>query len=658
MAKFPPELLMHHLRELAGAPAEDVSDAELVRRFAVGRDEAAFAALLRRHAPLVLGVCRRVTGNEVDAEDVFQATFLVLARNAAAIRKGGSVGSWLYGVALQLAVRARAAAARRRERERQAPARPVVGPEAEAGSRELAAVLDEELGRLSEKYRAPLVLCYLEGLTRDEAAHRLGWAVRTLMRRLERGRELLRHRLTRRGVALSLALCAAALSQSVAAAVPAGLAVATLRTALAFAGAPATAGPAALANGFLRAVALGRRKVVGVVLLAACVLAAGLGLAARQAFFTNGGRPSAGGTAGPADGPAVRGGPEAPPPEVVAPVTEGHLRQGGPVRSLAFARVGNRVAAGADEGGAGLCVWDAGTGAELYHLPLEGGVSAVAFSRDGKTLAAGGAGGGSWFADPAVRLLDATTGNQLRVLRGHGGRVNAVAFGPDGKTLFSGSQDGTVRQWDVADRKELWQVEAHGHAVLSLTLSPDGRRLAVGCQWAPRDRNAWVFFWDVVARKEIIREPPPGSGWPRHGTAVSAVAYSPDGRFLATGGMDGAVILYDAETWQLIRMYHESLKGLIWSVMAVAFSPDGGTLAVGCVDGQIHTWETATGKPLRRYRERDARGHTIGNEIRTIAFSPDGSVLISGGEEAGVRLRKVANGEPSPSLRGATPFPH
>ena len=202
MAKLPPELLIHHLRELAGAHLpENVSDAELVRRFADHRDEGAFAALLRRHGPMVLGVCRRVLGNAHDAEDAFQATFLVLARNAPAIRKRASVGSWLHGVARQVAVRARAAAARRQEREREAPPeRPVPGPEADASWREVGTVLDEELGRLPDQYRAPLVLCYLGGLTRDEAAQRLGCPPGTLKSRLEQARERLQHRLVSRGL--------------------------------------------------------------------------------------------------------------------------------------------------------------------------------------------------------------------------------------------------------------------------------------------------------------------------------------------------------------------------------------------------------------------------------------------------------------------------
>ena len=174
---------------------------QLLERYAVRRDEAAFAALVARHAPMVLGVCRRVLHDPDDVEDAFQATFLVLARKAGVLRPRDPLGHWLYGVAHRVSLRARSEAARRRSRER--PARPGESePEAavspEAPDADLGAVIDDELKRLPATYRAAVVLCYLDGLTHEEAARQLGWPIGTVKGRLSRARGLLRDRLTRR----------------------------------------------------------------------------------------------------------------------------------------------------------------------------------------------------------------------------------------------------------------------------------------------------------------------------------------------------------------------------------------------------------------------------------------------------------------------------
>src|SRR5262249_53411156 len=153
--------------------------------------EGAFASLMRRHGPMVLRVCRRVLPHSPDAEDAFQATFLTLARKAGAVCWHGSVAGWLHGVAHNTARRARDASARRAHHERLAPARAAADPLAEMSARELLDALDEELSHLPQKYREPLVLCYLEGAARDEAAQRLGCPLGTLKGRLERGKQRL-----------------------------------------------------------------------------------------------------------------------------------------------------------------------------------------------------------------------------------------------------------------------------------------------------------------------------------------------------------------------------------------------------------------------------------------------------------------------------------
>jgi C-terminal peptidase prc len=258
--------VVRHLRRLAGEGAAEPTDRELLTRFAARHDEAAFAALVERHGPMVLRVCRRALRQEQDAEDAFQATFLVLARKAGTTRWRASVHNWLYEVATRLAAESRTRAARRRRHEAQAGRARPEAPPPDAG-RELAALLDEELGRLPARYREPLLLCYLEGQTSDQTARRLGWSLRTLQRRLEQGRDLLRRRLTRRGITLSAALLAPALAHG--GGVPALLTITTVRTAMAFAaGAGGVDLPAAaLAETALRGMAMTRWKFAALVLL-------------------------------------------------------------------------------------------------------------------------------------------------------------------------------------------------------------------------------------------------------------------------------------------------------------------------------------------------------------------------------------------------------
>ncbi|MFO0807834.1 MAG: RNA polymerase sigma factor [Gemmataceae bacterium] len=186
-----------------------LTDRELLRRYAVEGDEAAFAALVQRHTGMVLGVCRRVLPTVQDAEDACQATFLVLARKAGSVRWQPSAANWLYTTARHVADRARLAGVRRARREAKAAA-DAAQPVDRMTGRELLVTLDEELGRLSPIYREPLVLCYLEGLTRDEAASRLRIPAGTVKIRLERGRKRLGDALVKRGVVAGAGLLALA----------------------------------------------------------------------------------------------------------------------------------------------------------------------------------------------------------------------------------------------------------------------------------------------------------------------------------------------------------------------------------------------------------------------------------------------------------------
>jgi RNA polymerase sigma factor (sigma-70 family) len=219
---------------LAGAARlADGTDAQLLERFAHRKDAAAFAALLRRHGPMVLGVCRRVLHNVHDAEDAFQATFLVLARKAGALDRPELLANWLYGVAYRTALHIRVQVARRCRLEREAATMSASGSEPESAWDDLRAILDEELQSLPEKYRAPLVLCYLEGLTNEQAARVLGWPAGSMSSRLARGREMLRDRLAGRQGSLHGMAFPAVLTQLLAPpTVPGPLADATVQAVL------------------------------------------------------------------------------------------------------------------------------------------------------------------------------------------------------------------------------------------------------------------------------------------------------------------------------------------------------------------------------------------------------------------------------------------
>jgi RNA polymerase sigma-70 factor (ECF subfamily) len=269
------------LRDGAG-----LTDGQLLESFVRQRDGAAFEALVRRHGPMVLGVCRRVLRNHHDAEDAFQATFLVLVRKAASIVPREMVANWLYGVAHRTALKARTMLARHRGRERQVTDMPE--PEAVEPDdrwRELQPLLDQELRRLPDKYRVPVVLCDLEGQTGKEAARRLGWPEGTVASRLSRGRGLLAKRLTRHGLALSGGSLAAVLSERASACVPALVVSATIKAASVFAAGQAaatgviSAPVAALTEGVVRAMLLTKLKTGMALLLAVGLLSAGWGVA-------------------------------------------------------------------------------------------------------------------------------------------------------------------------------------------------------------------------------------------------------------------------------------------------------------------------------------------------------------------------------------------
>jgi RNA polymerase sigma factor (sigma-70 family) len=290
MATAQSATLVRYLRKLAASRClQECTDRQLLDHFVAGRDDTGFTALVARHGPMVLRVCRRVLNHEQDAEDAFQATFLVLARKARSIHKPEALAEWLHGVAYRTAMKAKRTAARRRNHEARlrtlrskAAASPIWG--------DVQSVLDEEIQRLPQAFRTAFVLCVLEGQTAPQAAARLGIRPGTVSSRLTRARQLLQQRLARRGIKLAALLTALSLVENAGKAeLPGMLVQVTVRSGLLVAAGKTAAGMipphiAALAAGVIKAMYLSKAKVATAVLLAVCLFTTGAGVLTHQAF--------------------------------------------------------------------------------------------------------------------------------------------------------------------------------------------------------------------------------------------------------------------------------------------------------------------------------------------------------------------------------------
>jgi RNA polymerase sigma factor (sigma-70 family) len=608
-------ILLRHLHRLLGGPRDAVPDDQLLGRFIRQKDEPAFTALMRRHGPLVWGVSRRVAGHEQDAEDVFQATFLVLARKAATIRKGASVGSWLYGVAHGLALRKRTDTARQRGHERRVIALPAPDPSAELTWRELRTVLDEELARLPEKYRAPLLLCYFEGLTHEEAARQLGWKKRAVKDRLERGRNRFRVRLTRRGLALSTALTGSMLApEASSAAVPVVLADATVRATRLYATSQPLLGAVsprviALVEGGLKAMFLSKLQTAMAGLLALAVVIGGAGL-----LLSYSSRPASPPDAAPLEEPEKghvdRLGDPLPPGAVMR---LGTIRYRFGYRLAGFLPDGKTVVSAQDHA---VQFWEARTGRPVREIDTGNlSISNLALSRDGKRIALGGA-----LVDNAkpgyrsvIRVLDVSSGKEARtfdrdVLDG----VHALTFTPDGKLLMSLGRNGALRIEEVDTGLELLRHQFPGDVLAYIALSPDGSTLAMNS--GPNTRKLFVWKWQTGEEPSELKVA-------EH--TGREIVFSADGNFLAEcGDHEPTVRVWDIKRARLLHQLELPDPGS-FRHHSVAFLPDGRTLAAAASSnegGAIHLWDPATGGLLKRLN--------LGGGA--LAFSPDRKLLVAG----------------------------
>jgi RNA polymerase sigma factor (sigma-70 family) len=625
MAKPPLTVILQQIRSLAVRGEQPGgSDGELLRAFLESGHEPAFEEIVRRHGPMVLGVCRRSLGSLPDAEDAFQATFLLLLRRASSVRKESSLAGWLHGVARRVAADARRASRRRQHHERQAPVGGPPNPADRAALREVCLILEEEVSRLPATAREPFVLCCLEGLSCAEVAGRLSLNEPAVRNRLSRARKMLRLRLARRGVSLSAAFAAAALAPGGASgAVPQSLLVGAVKGAAhlaaggALAGGPGSPAVAALVERGSRAMPPALMKLVMAASLALAAVA--LAVAAQQ-----GSQPSD--TPKAAFHPAAAPQPERQqevrpaldqhgdplPPGAVARMGTVRLRSGNTVNSVAWAPDG-KLLASAGEGHL-IQLWDPTSGKEVARLPtLVNRVRCLNFSPDGKWLAVAG-------EHSAIHLWDASRfGKEDRPRQLTGSRsVSSLAFAPDNKTLYS-CDDTFIRAWDLATGKELRRfgppVPGKDEQWFTcIALDPDASLLVSRNIALDNDRLQVVatHLWNPVTGKHIRQLGKTERG--HFGADSYTAVFSSDGRTVAAVNNDG-MKLWNADTGA-------ELAVLKVDSQRMAFAPDGKSLYGGHA-GQLCQWAVPSGRLLRSF-EGDCTIYS------PIALAPDGKSIATG----------------------------
>jgi RNA polymerase sigma factor (sigma-70 family) len=659
------------LRHLFGpGSAIGLTDGQLLERFADRRGEsdaqareAAFETILDRHGAMVLTVCRQMLGEAHTAEDAFQATFLVMIRRAGSlrVRGNGSIGPWLHGVACRIARNERRATARRHAREQRAAVSESRAAEASRTSDrdDASALLHQEVDRLPAKYRDPVVLCYFEGRTHDEAAAALNWPVGTVRGRLARARDQLRARLTRRGLAPAISLEAIRERFLARAAVPSSLRDATFAAAIR--GTPA-ARVTALAKLSARSWLAARVRMSAAFVLVPALLAAGAGLEGygTRAFT-------------PPQHPAPPPGPGLTNRRPLGPIDF----RPAPLPRFARARLGTPEFLG------------------------EGEIHEVVYTADGKYLA-------SWEAIGPNRIWDAATGRTVRTFL----HSREISIAPDGTTSACLDQERGLWLEDPASGRERrrWH-KISGEAYRGLTFSPDIRMLAAITRKSDDSGHPidFITLWDTASPTEFRRRlrgdwygvhrlkfsadgkdlivvsddwiPPQAGGFPApapaqcfvrifdldtcrerrrypiQGVQTQSVIFSRDSSLLDATDTDQAIRLVEVATGRrrgpsLIHN-HRLRPGNDPVDRAYAadsgapreFSPDGSILASGSFVGSsvgrrlapIHLWDVARGEELRHFPAPPAL-------VRSISFAPDGKTIASGGGDRVIRFWDVATG--------------
>jgi RNA polymerase sigma factor (sigma-70 family) len=535
--------------------------------------------------------------DSADADDAFQVTFLVLVRKAASIRPRGMVSNWPYGVAHNTALKAKAMNQKRRVKEKEAGwmTKPEV---AEEVWRQLQVLLDEEMGRLPDKYRVPIVLCDLEGKTIKDAARHLQWPQGTVATRLAQARRMLAKRLAKQGLTLSGAALATLLSHGAASAsVPPPLVISTIKAASLFAaGSAATPGVistkvATLVEGVMKTMLLNKLKLATVALMILAAAGISVSVASHYAYAE---QPS----------PSTR---------------KSEAQSSGP---------GPAAVQQTQE------TWKIVSTLKGHEDP----VHCLAFGPDDVLLSGG--------KDGHIRVWDATTGKVIRTLqnKGEGGGVAGFTYAPDASWVNFRFENGIALSFDkfMKDGKPVNIGPGLGFndgKFAPLAMGPDGKTYA----WRTEDKGKKVAVWfgyDLM--QKVLGELTNHAECLGHEDEVLCADFSPDGELLATGSADKTARLWDAA----LGKEKCTLKGHKNGILVVAFAPDGKTLATGSKDGLVKLWDVATGK-----EKATLKGHDV---ARCLAFSPDGKTMASGGDDKTIKLWEVATGKELTTLKGHT----
>jgi RNA polymerase sigma factor (sigma-70 family) len=634
-------------------------DAVLLGRFVANNEREAFELLIARHGPMVLGTARRLVYCTQDAEDVFQAVFLSFARSAKTLRHGQTIPAWLHIVTCRIAAKVRK---NRVSPPKAPPPEPseFTDPGATLAWREVCHALDEELQRLPERLRSPLLLCYLSGLTRDEAALQLGWKLGTLKRRLEEGRKALRTRLERRGIA-AVGLAISVLTPG---ALQAAVDKSLIESCIHWIFSTGAVVPSTISVLLLGSTTALKGLAMKSILVLVVAVGIGFGLHAgssepdpakkmankkedsKQAEGVNSdeskdplpvGTTLRFGTSRFRHGTPIANMDVSQDGKFAVTVNGNHWLGitrvfdlasgralftidklvGTPIEKAVISPDGRTIITRQEMS---LCVRDAATGKELrtIALPKLPGNSRslnelLAFTPDGKTIAVTSVGN-------VIHLLDFESGNTIRDFP-HESVVYAIAFSPDGKLMACGGYDSEksnyfARLWDVETGEELRRY-MHGKngGIRNLAFSPDGKTLASGGD------DARLRLWEVATGKEQF-------AFPKDGNRIRSVAWSPDGKTLAAAG--NFVRLFDAAT-------RKERLGIDRKASGLQFT-DGGKTLTGAVNGAIYRWDAATGKALTP----ESAGDSI---VEQVLVRADGGRVITRGQDGDAHIWDGITGE-------------